>query len=236
MKDASDREQLRLPFVAASRLRRDDRWDAAMLCNLSSRGLYLHVDHPPRDATEVRFPLPDGGPPVTAVAEPRWTQRDAAPWLPVRCGLSFVELAGEDRDRILRLVDRFRTRPTPVLGIEQPHSGLLRVPLIVPCTLAGDFGEAAGKTCNLSVFGVYATLAPIPERGVVGRLRLELPSPIGRFEREVTVAWRNPEPRARPHTLPDGCGLRFEELSTLDIRRLWRLVEDHLARLPGTFN
>ncbi len=63
-------------------------------------------------------------------------------------------------------------------------------------------------------------------------LRIELPPPVGRFVRRVTVTWRNPAKAHRPHVLPAGCGVRFEGLSTLDVRHLSRLVDERLHRPP----
>lgn len=236
MHDAIDDAQLRVPYVAAGSVLWEEGEEAAIVCNLSPGGLHLQLERVPRREVEVRFPLPDGGPPVRARVAVRWARRDveeAAVSRPLTgCGLRFVALAPRDRERIERLVASHRDRPTPVAGINQPRSGLSRVPLLAPCVLAGGFGELEGRTCNLSVFGAYVAVAPPPDRDEVAELRVDLPSPVGRFVRRVTVTWRNPAKAHRPHVLPEGCGLRFEGLSTLDVRHLSRLVDERLHHAP----
>ena len=228
-------EQLRVPYVAAGRVLWEGGEEEAIVCDLSSRGLHLQLGRVPPREVEVRFPLPDGGPPVMARVAVRWFRRGVEEHAASRpltgCGMSFVGLAASDRERIDRIVADYRSRPTPDVGVTQPRSGLSRIPLIAPCTLAGEFGELHGRTCNLSVFGVYAALASPPQRGEVAELRVELPPPVGSFVRRVTVAWRNPATTHRPHILPEGCGLRFEGLATLDVRHLSRLVDERLERL-----
>lgn len=226
---------LRVPFVAAGHLRSSAGERAALVCELSRDGLRLQVEESPTGEAEVRFPLPDGGPPVAARAVVRWTERrhDGAPApLPVACGVELVGLSDADRERIARVVERYRKRPTPVLGIEQPRSGLLRVPFVEPCTLRGARGERRATTCNLSVFGAYVALDEPPAPGEELQFEIDLASPVGRFERRATVTWRHPESRYRPHTLPTGCGLRFEELTRHDLRQLSRFVDSRLEHLP----
>jgi len=235
MRFEAERTAVRMPYVAASRLRWNGRRECALVCNLSSGGVFLHVDEPPRGEAEVRFPLPDGGEKIVARAAVRWVDRATAEGgtpLPVACGLGFVSITDQDRERILRQVDHYLALPTPVLGIAQPRSGLMRVQLVAPCTLRGEFGTIQGKTCNLGVFGVYAAIDPQLPVGTEAELRLRLPEPIGEFVASVTVSWRNSRSEVHRHVLPPGCGLRFEGLARPEIRNLVRLVDDRLSRMP----
>jgi len=229
-------ESLRLPFVAGSELRWNARRDRALICNLSCGGVLAHVDRLPEGEVEVDFPLPDDGPPVHARAAVRWSGpafAERSGFLPVACGLGFVEIEPEIRERIARLARRYRQQPVPAVGIAQPRSGILRVPLILPCRFRSEStGVLRGKTCNVSAFGVYVTLERELELGSQGQLELDLPPPVGSFAPRVTVAWRNPDLEPRPHALPVGCGLRFEGLGRTELAALVRVVDELLAQVP----
>lgn len=231
-----DPPEVRIPYVAACTLETAEGRRSALVRNLSPHGVYLHLEELPAGEVTLTFPLPDGGPPVRARAAVRWSKEvgeEAPGGLPVGSGFRFVEIAPGDAARVERLVADHLRRPTPVAGVSQPQSGAARIPLIASCRLAGAWGEASGHTCNLSIFGVYAAVTPIPAVGERVELRLMLPGDSEPFVRHATVTWRNPETPARPHLLPAGCGLRFEDLSLGDVRLLSQIVDGYLALLPG---
>lgn len=233
-----DRAPVRIPFVAACTLQTATGRRSALVRNLSSQGLYVHLEEELEGEVELSFPLPDGGPPVRVRAVARWSKEvgeESTGPFPVGCGFRFVDVAASDQGRIDRLVAAHASQPGSIAGITQPRSGAARVPLITSCRLAGAWGEASGHTCNLSIFGVYAAVAPIPEVGESVELRLVLPGDSEPFVHRATVTWRNPGMPARPHLLPAGCGLRFDDLGLGDIRLLAQIVDGYLARLadPG---
>jgi hypothetical protein len=63
------------------------------------------------------------------------------------------------------------------------------------------------------------------------RVALKLPRHAGSFERAAIVTWQNLDHPDRPHALPPGCGLRFEDLSAADHELLAALVAEYLAAL-----
>lgn len=204
--------------------------------NLSRHGAFLLVDGAPEGELELRFPLPDDGPAVRIRAEARWSKATAEERpgeLPPGCGFRFLELAESDQQRIDRLVAEHERRPTPLAGVSQPKSGVARVPLVASLRLAHERGETSGRSCNLSLLGVYASVEPVPRVGDTVDVHLTLPGASEPFARRAVVAWRNPETPPRPHLLPAGCGLRFEGLSPADMRKLLRVVDAYLDRLPS---
>ena len=228
--------QARIPYVAACTLHGAGGGRSALVRNLSSQGVYLHLEEVPEGEVELSFPLPDGGPPVRARAVARWTKEvgeEEAGKLPLGSGFHFLDLPPADRGRIDRVVAEYLRRPTPLAGVSQPRSGAARIPLITSCRLAGAWGEASGHTCNFSIFGIYAAVAPIPAVGEAVELRLVLPGDSEPFVRKATVTWRNPDAAERPHMLPAGCGLRFEDLSLADVRLLSQIVDGYLALLTS---
>lgn len=228
----------RIPYVAACTLDTAAGRRSALVRNLSAQGVYLHLEEVPDGEVGLSFALPDGGPPVHARAEVRWSKgvEESEPGeLPMGCGFRFVRIEPGDAERIERLVADHLRQPTPVAGVTPPRSGAARIPLIASCRLAGAWGEASGHTCNLSIFGVYAAVNPIPAVGERVELRLVVPGDSEPLVRRATVIWRNPEAPAKPHLLPAGCGLRFEDLSLADVRLLSQIVDGYLALLapPG---
>jgi len=225
----------RVPYVAACELRTAAGSRSALIRNLSSGGIYVHLDEVPAGEAALHFPLPDGGPPVTVRAAARWAKEsdeENAGELPMGCGFRFIEVPAPVQERIDRVVAEHAAQPTPLAGVAQPLSGAARVPVIASCRLAGAFGEASGHTCNLSIFGVYVAVDPVPAEGEPVELRLMLPGDEEPFVRRATVTWRNPQAPPRPHLLPAGCGLRFEGLSLVDVRHLSSIVDGYLTRLP----
>lgn len=230
-----DPPEVRIPYVAACTLETAAGRRSALVRNLSRHGVYLHLEEVPDGDVTLTFPLPDGGPPVRSRAAVRWSKEvgeEEPGKLPLGSGFRFLDLAATDAARVERLVADHLRQPTPVAGVSQPQSGAARIPLIASCRLAGAWGEASGHTCNLSIFGVYAAVAPIPAVGERVELRLVLPGDSEPFVRRATVTWRNPEAPEKPHLLPAGCGLRFENLSLGDVRLLSQIVDGYLALLP----
>jgi len=226
---------IRVPFVAACELRFAGGSRSALIRNLSSGGLFLHLEEAPTGEAALHFQLPDGESPVTVRAAVRWSKEsdeESAGDLPMGCGFRFVEVPPAEQARIDRVVADYAAQPTPLAGVAQPLSGAARVPVIASCRVAGAFGEASGHTCNLSIFGVYAALSPIPPVDEPVELRLVLPGDSEPFARRAVVTWCNPDGPRRPHFLPAGCGLRFADLSLADVRLLSSIVDGYLARLP----
>ena len=87
MHGASEDPQLRIPYVAAARVRWNGGEEAAIVCNLSAGGIHVELDREPPSEVGVRFPLPDGGPPVEARVAVQWTrhglEEPAAPVMPL---------------------------------------------------------------------------------------------------------------------------------------------------------
>jgi hypothetical protein len=222
-----------MPFVARCEIRQEGRVIPCLICNFSAHGCFLHVDPVPSGEFDLAFPLPDSGPLVEARVAVTWVNQGtpaSAAGLPTGCGVRFVLMDPDDRRRVETLVDAFRRMPCLPTGAEQADSPAARVPLIAPCTLEGDFGVARGSTSNLSMFGIYAAVDPIPAVGSRVRVRVELPRRRRTFERWATVTWQNLEHPSWERPLPPGCGLRFEDLSLHDVTYLSSLVEEYLAQ------
>lgn len=111
--------------------------------------------------------------------------------------------------------------------INQPYTGFIRVPYEPPCRLVGAKGAQEGRLCNISVKGVYVTLAPIANVGEVLRLTFNLPDDGKPVDVQVEVAWRNTERDRKVLRLPLGCGLHFLDLSPADFERIAAFVDTH---------
>jgi PilZ domain-containing protein len=111
--------------------------------------------------------------------------------------------------------------------INQPFTGFIRVPYEPPCRLVGAKGAQEGRLSNISIKGVYVTLAPIPSLGEVLGLTFNLPDDARPVEVQVEVAWRNTERDRKVLRLPLGCGLHFLDLSPADLERVAAFVDDH---------
>ena len=110
--------------------------------------------------------------------------------------------------------------------VSQPFTGFIRVPYEPPCRLVGAKGTREGRLCNISVKGVYVTLAPIPDIGEVFRISFNLPDDEKPVEVQVEVAWRNTERDRKVLRLPLGCGLHFMDMSPADQERVAAFVDD----------
>jgi len=226
----------RIPYVGSCVVEAGGTTRLGLICNLSLLGLYLQIDPVPEGDVRVRFALPDGGPQIDAGASVTWLNTGparAVGGLPSGCGLRFIEIGPRDLHRISILVAGYCAKPSPLVGVTQPRSRAARVPLVAPCTVAGEFGTVSGHLCNLSVFGFYAAIDPAPPAGEIVTATIELPGIAAPFERRASPRWWNPDRPDRPHPLPAGCGFRFEDLTLADIRVLSRIVDDYLARLPA---
>jgi len=111
--------------------------------------------------------------------------------------------------------------------VSQPFTGFIRVPYEPPCRLIGPKGAQEGRLCNISVKGVYVTLAPIPNVGEMFRISFNLPDDEKPVEVQVEVAWRNTERDRKVLRLPLGCGLHFLDLGRTDQERIAAFVDTH---------
>jgi len=222
----------RVPYVAHCELRAGAVTIHGLLCDLSSFGCFVHVDPPLEGELEIAFVLPDGGPPARATAAVTWIRREASAEpgvLPVGSGMRFAVMSPGDRRRVETFIEAFQRASAELLGAEQPLSESTRVPLVVPCRLTGASGTAEGRTCNLSIFGVYAAVYPVPQVGEAVWVQVWIPGRAEPFTRKATVTWRNEAGPSWRLPLPPGCGVKFEELSMKDVRLLSRIVEEGLA-------
>jgi PilZ domain len=221
----------RVPYVARCEMRVNGALVEGLVCDVSPFGCFVNVEPPIEGEFDIKFPLPDGGPPAEARAAVTWVRSEppVAAGLPVGVGVRFVLMSQLDRRRVSTLVEAFIRVPSSLLGAEQPYSQAVRVPLIAPCALVGEFGTAHGKTCNLSIFGVYAAVEPIPPAGAPVEIEIELPRRERPFVKRAMVTWRNEEAPTWERPLPAGCGVRFDDLSLKDVRYLSSLVEEFLT-------
>lgn len=109
--------------------------------------------------------------------------------------------------------------------VSQPFTGFIRVPYEPPCRLVGSKGTREGRLCNISVKGVYVTLAPIPDIGELFRISFNLPDDEKPVEVQVEVAWRNTERDRKVLRLPLGCGLHFMDMAPADQERVAAFVK-----------
>jgi hypothetical protein len=102
----------RVPYVQDCRLRARDAEGEGTIRNISVLGIYLDVDPIPRVGERLRlsFPLPDGDGSLDVEAEVAWrntSARHKVPVLPPGCGLRFLGLSEQERERIQALVRSF---------------------------------------------------------------------------------------------------------------------------------
>lgn len=230
----------RVPFAGVCEVVQAGAHQRALLCNLSILGVYLHTESPPARNSEIelRFDLPDGGPPVVAGATVTWVNDaplDGTSDMPRGFGARFLAAAPEDVRRIANLVANFVSDPHPQyqVGVGMPPSGKARVPFVAPCTFGSDGREFRGTLCNLSTLGAFATLDRLPRLGEKGQVRFGVPGIAGDFKVDASVAWINPEYPRRMRALPPGCGLAFENLSPLDEAILSTVVESYLVAVEA---
>ena len=106
----------RVPYVQPCRLHTPTGSTRAVLCNLSTLGVYIAVDPIPPFEERVRltFRLPRRSAPLEVECEVAWINPDEpmeVESLPTGCGLRFLDLHPDDRNQIQRLVDEYCTLP-----------------------------------------------------------------------------------------------------------------------------
>ncbi|MEO8195839.1 MAG: PilZ domain-containing protein [Thermoanaerobaculia bacterium] len=230
----------RVPFVQSCTVTWEGLETTCLVCNISIRGVFLHLEAPlerHRNVT-LRFRLADEGPEIEAAAVVTWVNENAdagATGLPKGCGMRFLRVEPDDLRRIAALVAAYLAAPQEqaAAGVGQPFTGRLRIPFIADCTLTGRFGKRQGSLCNLSVLGVFVALAEIPALGARGRISFPLPELSKEFTADVRVSWQNPAFPARARALPPGCGLCFENLDARDEELLMRLVSEYQRSLES---
>ena len=109
----------RIPYVQPCRLTTETGATRAVVCNLSTLGVYVAVDPIPPFESRVRlsFALPQHSAPLTAECLVAWVNPDEpmeVESLPTGCGLRFVELPEEWRLRIERLVEEYLKIPREI--------------------------------------------------------------------------------------------------------------------------
>jgi Tfp pilus assembly protein PilZ len=227
----------RIPYVRRCVLRRDGRVVEAVLCNLSTVGVYVTFLRPlPStipglgETVDISFLLPGDAQPLTGQATVTWQNLEdptGPDSLPPGCGLRFASLAPHDHARIEDLIADYRSAAQPRAGIPTPHSGFVRVPYIQPCLLVSETATWEGVLCNLSLLGAYVTVDPIPPEGEDVKLFFRLPRESRPVEVASEVVWVNFEEPPRADSLPLGCGVRFVALDD-DVRGgIERIVQDY---------
>jgi hypothetical protein len=230
----------RVPFAGVCEVAQGGAHQRALLCNLSILGAYLHTESPPARNSEIelRFELPDGGPPVVAAATVTWVNDaslDGSSEMPCGFGARFLAAAPEDVRRIANLVANFVSDPHAQyqVGVGLPPSGKARIPFVAPCIFTGETKEFRGTLCNLSTLGAFVALDRLPRQGEKGTVRFGVPGIAGDFKVDASVAWLNPEYPRRMRALPPGCGLAFENLSPIDEAILTTVVESYLGAVAA---
>jgi len=229
---------IRIPYVRPSTLRLGGASLDAVICNLSAVGLYVTFPGTSTDVVpetgavgRVSFRLPEDPLPVecdvVVVLRNVGAQRERAA-LPPGCGLRFTSLSTGDHHRIGELVHDYRHSRHPRTSVPRPYSGLVRVPHVLPCRLAGAHDTRDGVLCNVSLTGAYVVVAPQPRGGETVRLAFAL-SEAHVVDVQAEVVWVNTKDPQRAESLPPGIGLRFVHLKEADRAELERLVADHDA-------
>lgn len=111
-------EQLRIPFVRRTALRRADGAEEAFLIDIGLTGAFVERAEPLRkgETIEIRFAWPGSERPFVAGCRVAWWHPQGAPLssksLPSGAGLQFVEMSEADRDRLRSLLlDYCRQHP-----------------------------------------------------------------------------------------------------------------------------
>jgi hypothetical protein len=110
----------RIPYVQPCRLVTETGATRAVVCNLSTLGVYVALDPIPPFESRVRisFALPQHSDPLELECVVAWVNPDEpmeVESLPTGCGLRFVMLPGEWRLRIERLIEEWLRIPREVL-------------------------------------------------------------------------------------------------------------------------
>lgn len=116
---------------------------------------------------------------------------------------------------------------------DRRSSGLLRIPFVRRCFLDFDDGRSTSAfIVNINILGAYIAIDPMPRLGQAVSCRFSLPDSEREMKVMGVVVWQNPRQQHPVHSLPPGMGLRFEELSPEDRRRIEGLVEEYVKRNP----
>jgi Tfp pilus assembly protein PilZ len=118
--------------------------------------------------------------------------------------------------------------------LAQPRSGYARIPYNQRCTVRRGNERITGALCNISVLGVYVTLPTVPEVGESLTIEFLLPGHEVPVEAAGTVTWQNLEEPQSVHSLPPGCGLRFDEISSESQDEIRSLVDQYVGQPAGT--
>jgi Tfp pilus assembly protein PilZ len=107
---------VRVPYIQPCLLLSDTATWEGVLCNLSLLGAYVTLDPIPPEDEQVKllFRLPGGTQPAQIASEVVWVNSEEPPRadsLPSGCGLRFVDLPGDVRIDIERLVQDYESLP-----------------------------------------------------------------------------------------------------------------------------
>jgi Tfp pilus assembly protein PilZ len=118
---------------------------------------------------------------------------------------------------------------------DRRSSGMLRIPFVRRSRLEFDDGlTAEAFIVNINVLGAYIALDLMPKLGQRVVCRFGLPGSEHEIEARAVVAWQNPHQAHPVHSLPPGCGVKFEQLSPSDRERIEQLVRDYIMQhAPG---
>ena len=227
----------RIPYVRRCLLQRGGRRVEAAVCNLSVLGVYVTFLRPLAEAipsagetVEITFLLPNDPTSVKAEATVTWQnleERLDVEGLPSGCGLRFIALHPDDRQRIEELVQDYLHAARPRISPPPPHSGLIRIPYVQPCLLVGRDAAWEGVLCNLSLVGAYVAVDPIPPKADHVSLLFKVPRDEKPLEAPCDVVWENPLEPSQAEGLPPGCGLRFTALGLATRQRLEDLILEY---------
>jgi hypothetical protein len=106
--------------------------------------------------------------------------------------------------------------------VNQPPSGLRRVPLLRRCVLQGPGVHTVGILCNLSFRGAYLAVGTPPKIGERVLVSFQLPWWDDLLAIDALVCWDNSERRASG--LPAGCGVEFLAPTWKDQARIESVV------------
>ena len=227
----------RIPYVRRCVVQRGNRRTEAVACNLSVLGAYVTFLRPlpetipaAGETVGLTFLLPEDPTPVEAEATVTWQnleERQDVDSLPSGCGLRFIALRPDDHQRIEALVEDYLKAPRPRIAAPPPHTGLIRIPYVQPCLLAGGDGTWEGVLCNLSLLGAYVAVDPIPPKAEKVRLLFKVPREEQPLEAQCEVVWENAHEPSQAQGLPAGCGLRFASMSPAARERVEELILEY---------
>jgi hypothetical protein len=222
----------RVPFNHRCTVRRGAEVVEGLVCNLSVLGVYVTFPSLPNapevgEELDIEVFVPGLDHPLKTAATVTWQNTDPgqhADDLPPGCGLRFDALSLNDQERLGGVVSEYLlrapegTRPGP------------RVPYLQLCDIVYGGVSRRGLVCNVSEWGIYVSVDPAPASGQRASVAFWLPGDPRPFEAEATVTWQNLEEPGQLDDLPQGCGLRFDDLPVSERARLRAVVEDYCSR------